>query len=92
VAGADDLAILLTATAEAHHATFSATDGDDPEWPAWYARHLLDNGFEEIVGGRAVSVDELADLLKDADRRHRAEIPQPEWGTYYADLIRTRLR
>ena len=31
----------LVETAEAHHKAFSATEGEDPDWPIWYADHLL---------------------------------------------------
>ena len=33
----------LVKTAEAHHKAFSVTEGEDPDWPIWYADHLLDN-------------------------------------------------
>jgi hypothetical protein len=33
----DELAALLTETGELHHRTFAASNGVDPEWPAWYA-------------------------------------------------------
>ncbi len=37
----DDLADLLRAVAEEHHAAFAATDGVDPEWAEWYAHRLV---------------------------------------------------
>ena len=38
----DGLAKLLNETAEAHHKAFAATEGEDPDWPIWYADYLLD--------------------------------------------------
>jgi hypothetical protein len=38
----DELANLLNETAEARHKAFAATEGDDPDWPIWYADHLLE--------------------------------------------------
>ncbi len=38
----DELANLLNETAEAHHKAFAATDGEDADWPIWYADYLLD--------------------------------------------------
>ena len=38
----DELANLLNETAEAHHKAFAATNGEDAEWPIWYADYLLD--------------------------------------------------
>ena len=38
----DELANLLNETAEAHHKAFGAKNGEDAEWPIWYADYLLD--------------------------------------------------
>jgi hypothetical protein len=37
-----DLANLLNETAEAHHKAFAATEGEDPDWPIWYADYFID--------------------------------------------------
>ncbi|MEM8899101.1 MAG: hypothetical protein AAGC85_13390 [Bacteroidota bacterium] len=34
------LAELFLETGKAHHQAFLDTDGDDPEWPHWYAEYL----------------------------------------------------
>jgi len=34
------VATLLRDTARAHHQAYIDTNGDDPEWPAWYAERL----------------------------------------------------
>jgi hypothetical protein len=33
---------LLRETAESHHQAFTATKGEDPEWPLWYAERSLE--------------------------------------------------
>jgi hypothetical protein len=38
----EELANVLNETAEAHHKVFAASDGEDTEWPIWYADYLLD--------------------------------------------------
>jgi hypothetical protein len=38
----DELANLLNETAEAHPKAFAATNGEDAEWPIWYADYILD--------------------------------------------------
>lgn len=38
----DELVNLLNETAEAHHKAFETTDGEDVNWPIWYADYLLD--------------------------------------------------
>lgn len=43
------VAALLGRTAEEHHQAYLETDGFDPEWPWWYAEHLV-----EPLGGLGV--------------------------------------
>lgn len=38
----DAVAALLRQTARDHHQAYLATDGADPEWPWWYAEHLVE--------------------------------------------------
>ena len=38
----DELANLLNEMAEAHHNAFTATEGEDPDWPTWYAEYVLE--------------------------------------------------
>ena len=38
------IAELFRAAGQAHERAFAATNGEDPEWPVWYARHLTPNG------------------------------------------------
>ena len=33
----EQIAELLALTGKTHHAAFIEVDGDDPEWPLWYA-------------------------------------------------------
>jgi hypothetical protein len=44
----DELASLLNDTAEGHHKAFAATEGEDPDWPIWYADHLLDKMRQKL--------------------------------------------
>ena len=44
----NDLANLLNETAEAHHKAFAATEGEDPDWPIWYANYLLEKMREML--------------------------------------------
>jgi hypothetical protein len=86
----DPLAELLSRTAEAHHRAFAATDGEDPDWPSWYASYLFQNGFEHLVEVGALSVPGLSRLLIEADGRHRAESNGTSWELFYANLLRAR--
>ncbi|HVH63428.1 MAG TPA: hypothetical protein VNA65_07500 [Candidatus Dormibacteraeota bacterium] len=81
----DELARLLSQTAEAHHRAFISTDGFDPDWPSWYATYLLENGFDRFLRGATAS--KLTSILSEADRQHRAEGAPPPWERYYARLL-----
>jgi hypothetical protein len=34
---------VLAAAGPAHHAAYIETDGFDPEWPLWYAEHVVED-------------------------------------------------
>ena len=36
------LAELLREASQAHHDAFTVTDGEDADWPIWYAAYLLE--------------------------------------------------
>ena len=79
------LADLLRETGAAHHQAFIRTDGEDPEWPLWYAEHL-----QERVGrlvGRSFTRSELVDFFVLADAEHARQSPRPDWPTFYAELF-----
>lgn len=59
----------LVETAEAHHKAFSTTEGEDRDWPIWYADHLLDNMRKLLKANFTKS--ELIYLLVKADKEMR---------------------
>jgi NAD(P)H-hydrate epimerase len=79
---------LFRAAAQAHHQAFAATDGEDPDWPEWYAGYLA-NPLSELLGcavGRSV----IADDLRSLERKMQTEAPTAEWTLYYADWFLAR--
>ena len=76
------LAELLRETAIAHHEAYSATDGDDPAWPLWYAEHLADR-LTPLVG-ETMDKDALADELARLDEEVKARPEEEDWALYYA--------
>ena len=88
----DRLAALLRRTAEAHHEAFFATDGVDPNWPAWYAAYLLENGIGDLLAGAPVSAINLTRLLLEAETAHRKEAPEAPWEQFYASRLLTHSR
>jgi hypothetical protein len=80
------LETLFRQTAEAHHQAFMATDGDDPEWPLWYAGYLQQR-LAAVLGSN-ITQSQLTYWLVRVDRAYRGEVGPPEWPTYYArDLL-----
>jgi hypothetical protein len=76
------LAARLRDTAAAHHDAFAHVDGEDPEWPAWYAGYLQGLGV-----GAALPVEALAALLRDAAAEHEAAADGSPWPEFYARLL-----
>lgn len=84
---ADQLAILLKQTGNAHHAAYIETDGADPEWAGWYSGHL-----QALLGdglGRPITRSEIVYLLVKAQRDQDACGSEKAWADYYANLILT---
>lgn len=80
---------LLSQVGPAHHRAFSATDGEDPEWPSWYAAWLL-----ERLPEQAGEVDEtkLAALLASAADAHKTSGSDEDWPGFYARFVTERLQ
>lgn len=79
------IAQLLEEAAQAHHDAFLAQDGDDPEWPLWYATYLRDR-LPPLLG-RTLTRSELVYALVHLDRRLAAEAPRESWPTFYASYL-----
>jgi hypothetical protein len=80
------VASLLHQTAEDHHVAFKATDGADPDWSIWYAGHLLENGFDAMLGATLLKSD-LIYLLVSVDKEMQARAPGGRWERYYAKFF-----
>ncbi len=85
------LAQLLGETLAAHSA-YETTELDgvyDQQWPAWYARYLVEHGIETLLD-RAVTTEELAALLAACDAAYKGE-NATSWPDFYARrLLGTR--
>jgi hypothetical protein len=69
---------LLEEAAKAHHAAFASTDGDDPDWPLWYAQYL-----QPRLGG-GLTVSEIVHRIVDAELQRRANDDPTPWPELYA--------
>ncbi len=82
------LADLFTETGHAHHQAFIEVDGNDPDWPLWYADHLRES-LEEHLGANFTK-SELVYLLVLADKEHNLQAPGSPWPHYYARFFSDR--
>jgi hypothetical protein len=81
---------LLREAAQAHHRAFVATDGEDPEWPAWYADYLQAPLGQAL--GVALARSEIAKVLVEADRAYREQAAPEDWPLFYARAFLRRYR
>ena len=79
------IAALLREAGSAHHKAFAATNGDDPEWPHWYADYLLPR-FSRLLPA-PLTVEQLAALLKRLEDDRAQHDPHAEWAAYYATRL-----
>lgn len=82
------IAHLFRSIAHAHHRAFAVTNGEDPEWPEWYARELV-APLSSLLGS-PVEIGYLAATLRNLDQEMRRKAPSTDWTLYYADRFLTR--
>jgi hypothetical protein len=80
----DRVAELLREVAELHHRVYRISDGEDPDWPSWYAAWLVD--LSELPGmlGRRPTRSELGYLLVLLEKEFSEQQPAEGWEQYYA--------
>jgi glutaredoxin len=79
------LTALFKETEEAHHAAFVKTDGNDPDWPLWYADYLRDRLLPFLAA--PITRSRLVSCLVATDDEHSATNPQAPWSEYYARRV-----
>ena len=82
------LADLFRECSEAHHRAFQDTNGEDPEWPLWYADHLMARLSKRLRAKFTKS--ELVYLLLAANREQEFRAPGADWPGYYAKYFYDR--
>jgi len=78
----------LVETGKAHHHAFEATNGEDADWPIWYADHLqapLARLFDP-----SLTRSQLVYCLMDAEFERVARADDAEWAPYYAEHLLER--
>lgn len=80
---------LFRDTGDAHHRAFISTNGDDTEWPLWYAVNMLDR--VNAYFNSKLTVMELADLLLRAETDRNAS-GAAQWPAFYAEWLVQRFK
>ncbi len=76
------LSDLFVETGHTHHQAFIKVDGEDPDWPLWYAEHLHEPLSEHLSATWTKA--ELVYLLVLADKERNLRAPGAQWTRYYA--------
>lgn len=79
------LAELLIETGRRHHEAFIETDGDDPEWPLWYAEYLQERVIPYL--GVEPTRSKLVQCLLNAEEDHLSSGDDRPWQEFYARYI-----
>ncbi len=74
---------LIASAAPAHHQAYLDTDGDDPEWPLWYATYLQ-APLNHLLG-TAYTRSELVYHLVRLEGERVQYAADRDWAEYYAD-------
>ena len=67
----------------AHHEAFAEADGEDPDWPIWYAEFLREEASAALNAD--LSRDELAVLLGEAEKARGGRTD--DWTEFYVDYL-----
>lgn len=79
------IAALLREAEPAHGQAFIETDGEDPDWPLWYAGYLQESLSEAL--GVTLTKSELVYQLVDLEKTRNIEAPDAEWPDFYAEAL-----
>jgi hypothetical protein len=80
-----DLKNLLQETGEAHHQAYIETDGEDPEWPLWYAGFLKEKVNRLL--NKTYTETEIVHYLLMAEENRSIENTDAHWTDYYARFM-----
>lgn len=85
MADTENVAAVLREAGPAHHQAFIETDGEDPDWPLWYAGYLQESLSAAL--GVTLTKSELVYQLVDLERARQVEAPDADWPDFYAEAL-----
>jgi hypothetical protein len=77
-----ELEELFRQAGQAHHQAFIDTDGEDLEWPTWYAEYMISR-LSGLLNAKFTQ-SELIYLLVSAEKERSSRAPGADWARYYA--------
>jgi len=72
----------------AHHQAYIDTDGEDPEWPLWYADFVHER-LGQLLGAKFTK-SELVYLIVMAAKEQALKAPGADWLRYYTKFFLQR--
>lgn len=78
----NNVADLFRNAGREHHKAFVAVDGEDPEWPIWYAEYLQASLADALQ--TPFTKSQLVYCVMDADFEHAVRDPDSSWPQFYA--------
>jgi hypothetical protein len=76
---------LFHEAGSAHHQAYSVTNGDDPDWPLWYAEYMQTR-LNQVLG-TALTRSELTYLLVLVEKERMAASAAAAWPDFYAEFF-----
>lgn len=76
---------LFRETGPAHHQAYIERNGEDPEWPLWYANYMQAR-LNRLLK-TPVTQSKLVQLLVSAAEDQELKAPKADWTEYYADFL-----
>ena len=80
-----ELEDLFSKAGSAHHKAFIKTNGEDPDWPLWYADYLHDK-LGNLLNAKFTK-SELVYLLVMVEKERGMMAPGSDWARYYANFL-----
>jgi hypothetical protein len=84
----EKLRSLFQETVNHHHQAYLESEGEDPEWPLWYADYLLAD-LGKLLNA-TFTKSELIYLLILVEKQRGLQAPGSDWATYYARFFSER--
>lgn len=81
----NQIVALFQEAGHAHHQAYIETDGDDPEWPLWYAEYLQDKLGRLL--NHSFTRSELTYQLVRLDKAYTNQARKLSWPDFYANEL-----